>query len=249
MKENELIFGTRAVIEAIAAGKEIDKILVRRDLQSELARELFTIVKDTNIHVQRVPKERLDRITRKNHQGIIAFMAAVAYQHLDDIVPFLFEEGKTPLIVLLDGITDVRNFGAIARTCECGGIDAIVIPAHNSVSVTADAVKTSAGALMNIPVCKESSIIDAVRYLKNCGYKIIAATEKAKNIYTSADMTVPAAIILGGEDTGISADILKICDELVMIPIFGKIASLNVSVAASIMIYEAIRQRKIMVND
>ncbi|MDR1371757.1 MAG: 23S rRNA (guanosine(2251)-2'-O)-methyltransferase RlmB [Dysgonamonadaceae bacterium] len=243
MKENDMIFGTRAVIEAASAGKEIDKILVRRDLQNELARELFSIVHEMQIPVQRVPKERLDRLTRKNHQGVIAFMSAVSYQRLDYIVPFLYEEGKTPLIVLLDGITDVRNFGAIARTCECAGVDAIVIPAHNSVSVTADAVKTSAGALMNIPVCKETNLKDAVRYLKNCGYKIVAATEKASSSYVSVDYTVPAALILGGEDVGISPEILRICDDMVAIPILGKIASLNVSAAAAIMIYEVRRQR------
>ncbi|MDH8700734.1 23S rRNA (guanosine2251-2'-O)-methyltransferase [Dysgonomonadaceae bacterium PH5-43] len=244
MKENEMIFGTRAVIEAIQAGKEVDKILMRRDLQNDLSRELFDIVKTTNIPIQRVPKEKLDKLTRKNHQGVIAFISAITYQTLEDIVPFLYEEGKMPCILLLDGITDVRNFGAIARTCECAGVDAIVIPTRNSVSVNADAVKTSAGALLSIPVCKEPSINEAIKFLKNCGYTIFAATEKASDSYTKANYTGPTAIVLGGEDMGISMDNLRICDQMVKIPILGSIASLNVSAAAAILIYEAIRQRE-----
>ncbi|GHU82516.1 23S rRNA (guanosine(2251)-2'-O)-methyltransferase RlmB [Bacteroidia bacterium] len=243
MKESEMIFGTRAVIEAVQAGKEVDKILMRRDLQNELARELFNIVKETHIPIQRVPQEKLDRLTRKNHQGVIAFISAVTYQKLEDIVPFLYEEGKNPLVVLLDGVTDVRNFGAIARTCECAGADAIVIPTHNSVSVNADAVKTSAGALLSLPVCKEASITDAIKFLKNCGYKIVAATEKAENNYTAADYTTPIALVLGSEDQGIASDNLRICDEMVKIPILGTIGSLNVSAAAAVLMYEVLRQR------
>jgi 23S rRNA (guanosine2251-2'-O)-methyltransferase len=218
---------------------------MRHDLQSDLSRELFRIVKGTNIPLQRVPQEKLDRLTRKNHQGVIAFISAVTYRKLEDIVPSLYEEGKNPFIVLLDGVTDVRNFGAIARTCECAGVDAIVIPAHNSVSVNADAVKTSAGALLTLPVCKEASITEAIRFLKNCGYKVIAATEKAENIYTTVDYTNPAAFVLGGEDNGISMDNLRICDEMVKVPVAGSIASLNVSAAAAVLLYEAVRQRHI----
>jgi 23S rRNA (guanosine2251-2'-O)-methyltransferase len=244
MKESEMIFGTRAVIEAVQAGKEVDKILMRRDLQNDLARELFNIVKTTNIPIQRVPQEKLDRLTRKNHQGVIAFISAVTYQTLEDIVPFLYEEGKLPFLVLLDGVTDVRNFGAIARTCECAGVNAIVIPAKNSVSVNADAVKTSAGALMSLPVCKETSITEAIKFLKNCGYKIIAATEKADKNYTSVSYSDPVALVLGGEDMGISMDNLRICDEMVNIPVVGNIASLNVSAAAAVLMYEVVRQRR-----
>ncbi|GHT06395.1 23S rRNA (guanosine(2251)-2'-O)-methyltransferase RlmB [Bacteroidia bacterium] len=244
MKESEMIFGTRAVIEAVQAGKEVDKILMRRDLQNDLARELFNIVRETNIPIQRVPQEKLDRLTRKNHQGVIAFISAVTYQKLEDIIPFLFENGKDPFIVLLDGVTDVRNFGAIARTCECAGVDAIVIPTRNSVSVNADAIKTSAGALLTLPVCKVESITEAVHFLKNSGVKVIAATEKASANYTASDYTVPVALILGSEDVGIATDNLRICDEMVKIPITGTIASLNVSAAAAVLTYEVIRQRK-----
>jgi 23S rRNA (guanosine2251-2'-O)-methyltransferase len=245
MKETEMIFGTRAVIEALQAGKEIDKILMRRNIQNELSRELFNIVKTTHIPVQWVPQEKLDRLTRKNHQGVIAFISAVTYQKVEDIVPFLYEEGKTPFFVLLDGVTDVRNFGAIARTCQCAGVDAIVIPVHNSVSVNADAVKTSAGALLSLPVCKENSITDTIKYLKNCGYQVIAATEKAKKEYTQADYSLPVALVIGGEDKGIASENLRICDEWVKIPVAGTISSLNVSAAAAVMMYEVIRQRKI----
>lgn len=179
MKENEMIFGVRAVIEAVQAGKEIDKILVKRELQSQLSKELFESLKGLDIQVQRVPEERLNRLTRKNHQGVIAFISAVSYQKLEDIIPFAYEQAKNPFIILLDGITDVRNFGAIARTCECAGVDAIVIPSKGSVTVNADAIKTSAGALLTLPVCKEKSISQAIKFLQDSGVKVFAATEKA----------------------------------------------------------------------
>ena len=241
MKENEMIFGIRAVIEAIQADKEIDKILIRRDLQGELAKELFDVLHGTAIQVQRVPQERLDRYTRKNHQGVIAFISAVTYQKLEDIVPFVYEQD--PFIVLLDGVTDVRNFGAIARTCECAGVDAIVIPAKGSVSVNADAIKTSAGALHVLPVCKEKSINQAIRFLQQSGVKVYAASEKAAENYTHIAYDGPTAIVMGAEDTGVSYENLRICDAMIKIPQFGTIGSLNVSVASSILIYEVVRQR------
>ena len=243
MEKNEMIFGIRAVIEAVEAGKEIDKILIKKDLQGDLAKELFDLIKGRGFFVQRVPIERLNRITRKNHQGVIAFISAVSYQRLGDIIPSLFEEGKVPVIVLLDGITDVRNFGAIARTCECTGVDAIVLPERGSVSVNADAVKTSAGALLHIPVCRERSIHSAIRYLKDSGIKVVAASEKAVTNYTRVDYTVPVAVVMGAEDTGVDADNLRLCDEMVAIPQVGNIGSLNVSVAAGVMMYEVVRQR------
>ncbi len=243
MKENEMIFGIRSVIEAVQADKDVDKILVKRDLQGDLAKELFALLKDRRIPVQRVPMERLDRLTRKNHQGVIAFMSAITYQRLEDIIPFVYEQGKSPFIVLLDGVTDVRNFGAIARTCECAGVDAIVIPEKGSVTVNADAIKTSAGALHILPVCKEKSINQAIRFLRQSGVKVVAATEKATLNYTASPYDGPVAIVMGAEDSGVSSENLRICDEMVKIPQFGTIGSLNVSVAASVMIYEVIRQR------
>lgn len=238
-----MIFGLRAVIEAAEAGKDIDKVLVKRDLQGELFRELQDTLRHYNIPMQRVPVEKLESLTRKNHQGVVAYISAVTYYRLEEVIPALFEEGRNPFIVVLDGLTDVRNFGAIARTCEVAGVDAIVIPQRGSVSVNADAVKTSAGALLRIPVCRERNIREAIVFLKNSGIKVVAATEKAASLYTSVDYSVPTAIVMGSEDEGIAAENLRICDELVKIPQFGAIGSLNVSVAAGILIYEVVRQR------
>lgn len=241
--DNGMIFGIRAVIEAIEAGKEIDRLLIKHDLQGDLSRELFATLKGRQIPIQRVPIERLNRITRKNHQGVIAFVSEVAYQKVEDLVPFLFEQGRNPFFVLLDGVTDVRNFGAIARTAECAGVDAIIIPQHNSVSVTADAIKTSAGALHTIPVCRTPQIAETLRYLKNCGFRIAGATEKGDKDYTKGEYTGPICLIMGAEDKGIPTDHLAMCDEWVRIPILGRIESLNVSVAAGVLIYEILKQR------
>lgn len=241
--KSQVVFGIRAVIEAIESGKQVDKVLMKKDLGGELARELLSVTREYNVPVQRVPVERINKVTRKNHQGVIAFMAAVDYYHVDDIVPALYDEGINPLVVVLDGVTDVRNFGAIARTCECAGVNCIVIPERNSVSVNADAVKTSAGALNYLPVCRERNLVKAVQYLRDSGFKVMGASEKTDLNYTKADFTGPVAIVLGAEDTGISTDVLKLCDTLVAIPEFGQINSLNVSVAGGIMIYEVVRQR------
>lgn len=244
MRDKEMIFGIRAVIEAIDAGKDIDKVLIKRELSGDLIIELQQLLRDYEIPIQKVPVERIDRITRKNHQGVLAFTSAVTYHKLENIIPQLYEEGKNPFILVLDGITDVRNFGAIARTCEVAGVDAIVIPSRGSVTVNSDAVKTSAGALHTIPVCREKSLKDAVIFLKNSGIKVVAATEKAATNYTYSDMSLPVAVIMGSEDTGISNELIKISDELIKLPQFGKIQSLNVSVAAGVIIYEVIRQRQ-----
>ena len=241
--KSQVVFGIRAVIEAIESGKQVDKVLMKKDLGGELARELLSVTREYNVPVQRVPVERINKVTRKNHQGVIAFMAAVDYYHVDDIVPALYDEGINPLVVVLDGVTDVRNFGAIARTCECAGVNCIVIPERNSVSVNADAVKTSAGALNYLPVCRERNLVKAVHYLRDSGFRVMGASEKTNLNYTKADFTGPVAIVLGAEDTGISTDVLKLCDTLVAIPEFGQINSLNVSVAGGIMIYEVVRQR------
>ncbi|MCI6894784.1 MAG: 23S rRNA (guanosine(2251)-2'-O)-methyltransferase RlmB [Bacteroidales bacterium] len=243
IEKDQYIFGIRAVIEAIQSGKEIDKLLIKKDINGELISELFALVKEMHIPVQRVPIEKINRITRKNHQGVIAFLSAVTYYKLDDVVPVFYEEGLNPFVVVLDGITDVRNFGAIARTCDCAGVNAIVIPEKNSVSVNADAVKTSAGALNYVPVCREKNLVNAVKTLHNSGYKVIGASEKSSVNYTKVDYTGPVALILGAEDKGISKDLLKLCDNFVSIPEFGNINSLNVSVAGGVMMYEVVRQR------
>lgn len=245
MNKKEFIYGIRSVTEAIAAGKEIDKVLIKNDLNGEFARELFMMIREAGVVTQRVPKEKLNRITMKNHQGVIAILSPVSYYSLEQIVPVLYEEGKIPFVLLLDGITDTRNFGAIARTAECAGVDAIVISRKNSVSVSGDAVKTSAGALLHIPVCRENTIAQSLRFLKNNGYKIIGATEKGNQPYTEADFTVPVAIVMGAEDRGISDEVLRLCDDFAAIPIIGSIGSLNVSVAAGVIMYEAVRQRMV----
>ncbi len=243
MERNEYIFGIRAVMEAIEAGKDIDKVFIKKDLQGELANELFGLIKQYGIVSQRVPIERINKITRKNHQGVVAILSAVSYNSLENLVPQLYEDGILPFVVVLDGITDVRNFGAISRTCECVGANAIVIPERGSVSVNADAIKTSAGALHHLPVCRERNVISAIRFLKDNGYQIVAASEKADISYTEADYTGPVALVMGAEDIGISPEVIRLCDTFVSIPMFGNISSLNVSVAAGVMMYEVVRQR------
>lgn len=245
MEKSDYIFGLRAIIEAIEAGRDIDKVLLKKDFSGDLAKDLLAKTKEYGVLVKRVPVEKLNRITMKNHQGAIAILAAVPYQRLEHLIPRLYEEGRNPLMIVLDGVTDIRNFGAIARTACCAGADAIVIPSHNSVSITADAVKTSAGALFHIPVCREVSTLDAVKQLKDNGYKIVAATEKGAACYTDIDFSVPVAIVMGAEETGISDEVLRMADDLAAIPIVGEIGSLNVSVAAGVMMYEAVRQRAV----
>jgi 23S rRNA (guanosine2251-2'-O)-methyltransferase len=244
--KTQYIYGIHAVLEAIEAGKDIDKIFLSKTLNDETAREISDKARQLRVPVQRVPVQKIDRITRRNHQGVLAMMAAVTYYRVEDVVPQLFDNGENPFIVVLDGVTDVRNFGAVARTCECAGVSAIVIPNRESVSVNADAVKTSAGALNYLPVCREHNLVNAVKLLRDSGFKIVGTSDKNSVDYTRADYTGPVAIILGAEDKGISPEIMKLCDTRVQIPEFGHINSLNVSVAGGIMIYEVVRQR---IND
>lgn len=243
MHSSDYIFGLRAIIEAAEAGKELDKVFIKKDLHGDLAAELMDTLRRHHILWQRVPVEKLNRITRKNHQGAIAILSAITYHRLDYLVPELFELGAVPFIVLLDGVTDVRNFGAIARTCECAGVHAVVIPEHGSVSVGADAVKTSAGALMRVPVCRVENIAGAVKYLRDCGFSVVAITEKTDQPYTAPDYTGPTALVLGAEDTGISTAVLDKCTHRGSIPMFGHIGSLNVSVAAGIAMYGVVNSR------
>lgn len=241
--KTQYIYGVHAVLEAIDAGKDIDKILLSKTLNDETAKEISERARQLRVPVQRVPVQKIDRITRRNHQGVLAMMAAVTYYRVEDLVPQLFDEGVNPFVVVLDGVTDVRNFGAVARTCECAGVNAIVIPERESVSVNADAVKTSAGALNYLPVCRERNLVNAVKLLRDSGFKIVGTSDKQHLPYTKADYTGPVAIVLGAEDKGISPEIMKLCDTQVLIPEFGSINSLNVSVAGGIMIYEVVRQR------
>jgi 23S rRNA (guanosine2251-2'-O)-methyltransferase len=242
-EDKVLLFGIRAVIEAIKADKEIDKLFLQTNLNNELSRELMSHLKERNIPFQYVPVEKLNRLTRKNHQGVIGYLSSVTYQKIEDILPFLFEQGKVPLLLVLDRITDVRNFGAISRSAECAGVDAIIIPARGAAQVNADAIKTSAGALHKIAVCREDNLKQALDYIKASGVTIIACTEKAEQYHFDCDLTNPLAIIMGSEEDGISQEYLKRSDALVKIPMNGTISSLNVSVAAGVVLFEAIRQR------
>jgi len=241
--KNDLIFGIRAVIEAIRFGKDIDRVLIKRGLKGELFRELITEIKENSISFQYVPEEKLNRVSHKNHQGVIAFISPVTFHKIEDVIANVFEKGEIPFILALDGVTDVRNFGAIVRTAECAGVHAIVIPEKGSVRIGADAVKTSAGALHKLPVCKVANLKQGLEYIQQSGVTLFGATEKTSENYYSHDFNKPVCIVMGAEDTGLSNDVIRLCDYLIKIPILGEIQSLNVSVAASVLIYDVVRQR------
>jgi 23S rRNA (guanosine2251-2'-O)-methyltransferase len=242
--ENTILYGLRAVKEAIHSGKEFDKVFVQKGLKGEIFGELRKLLEDNKIPYQFVPTEKLNRITdNRSHQGIVAFISHILYHRLEDVLPGVFEDGKTPLILVLDRITDVRNFGAICRTAECAGVQAIVIPAQGAAQVNGDAIKASAGALHNIPICREPNLKLALDYLKESGLQLVSVTEKADDFYPSANYSGPTALILGSEEDGISYEYIKRSDKRVKIPMGGKIESLNVGVAAGIVLFEAVKQR------
>jgi 23S rRNA (guanosine2251-2'-O)-methyltransferase len=241
-KEN-FIYGFRAILETIKTGKPVDKILLRKGLSNELFNELFQVIRETGIPYQFVPQQKLDRITKKNHQGAIAFISPVEFHNLEEVLPLLFEQGKNPFLLILDRITDVRNFGAIARSAECAGVHAILIPHKNTASINEDAVKTSAGALSRIRVCRTSSLEQTAKYLKSSGIQLVAASEKASKEHFQVDFTLPTAVIMGSEDKGISNKLLEVADNLAKIPLMGDIDSLNVSVATGVFLFEVVRQR------
>ncbi|MDR1792071.1 MAG: 23S rRNA (guanosine(2251)-2'-O)-methyltransferase RlmB [Bacteroidales bacterium] len=241
---NRLIYGIRPVIEAINNGKEIEKVILQRGIGSEMFKELFWLIRQREIPFQYVPQERLNRFTHGNHQGVVCFLSQIVYQKIEDIVPLLYENGRVPFVLLLDKITDVRNVGAIVRTAECAGVDAIILPDKGSASINEDAVKSSAGALQLVPICRHNHLKDVIKYLKNSGLQIVACTEKASTNYNQPlPYSDPICVIMGSEGEGITADYLSLCDHHVKIPMLGKIASLNVSVAAGIMLFEVVRQR------
>jgi 23S rRNA (guanosine2251-2'-O)-methyltransferase len=241
--EKEFIFGMHPVMEAIKGGRQIDRVLVRQGLRGESYHDLMKVITELGIPWQVVPQEKLDYITRKNHQGVIAWLSVIEFQDIENLLPRIFEEGNDPLLIMLDGVNDVRNFGAIVRSASCFGAHAIIIPEKNSARVSADAVKASAGALNTFPVCRVKSITRCLTYLKESGVKAVAATEKAEQPISSADLNGPAVIILGSEEKGISRELLAASDLKVSVPITGSIGSLNVSVSAGILLYEANRQR------
>ena len=243
-RPDNMIYGLRPVLEAIRTGKEFEKIIIQKGLQGEIYRELDARLRTNGLHAQYVPKQRLDFLCNGNHQGVVAYLSLIEYNRIEDLLPCLFEEGKTPLLLIFDRITDVRNFGAMVRTAECAGADAVILPAQNSAPINEDSVKTSAGALLSVPVCREENLKSTIHLLKASGVKVYAASEKASIEYTDADFTVPTAFILGSEENGVSPEYLKLCDEKLRIPLLGKIDSLNVSVANGVFLYEALRQRK-----
>jgi 23S rRNA (guanosine2251-2'-O)-methyltransferase len=245
MEKTDTIYGTRAVIEAIRAGKQIEKIMIQSGLTNDLIKELIHTAKDAKAPYTFVPAEKLKRLSAKNHQGVICILSSVTYSSLDNIIHKTYSEGRDPFVLILDRVTDVRNFGAIARTAECAGVDAIVIGEKGSAPITSDAMKTSAGALNHMPVCREKDLKATMKFLRENGVQIIACTEKAKQSIYELEITGPVALIMGSEEDGISDTLLKDADELASIPMKGKIGSLNVSVASGIAIYEVIRQRSV----
>lgn len=236
-KKNKMYFGIRAIAEAIESGKSLDKVLLKRGIDKTLSKQLVDIAKRYKVPVQFIPEKAFAKFSSKNHQGAVAFGSPVEYQEIEDIIPFLFEQGKMPFILILDHITDVRNFGAICRSAACAGVDAIVIPDKGSAQINPDAIKTSAGAIFTIPICRVGSLVNTVKYLKNSGVNVISCTEKGdKNVFDT-EINLPAALIMGSEDVGISNDLIRHSDVLVKIPLQGPIKSLNVSVAAGICLF------------
>ncbi len=244
MEKDNQIFGIRAIIEAIQAGKEVDKVFIQKDAQGDLMRDLMKTMKANKINFTYVPVEKLNRLTSKNHQGAVASIAPISFVDLDTLVINIFESGKTPLFLILDQLSDARNFGAIIRTAECTGVDGIIIGKQGAAPVNGDTVKTSAGAVFNVPICKVEHIKDAIFYLQGSGIKTIAATEKTDNSIYDLSLSEPLAIIMGSEDRGVNPSVLKIVDEKAKLPMFGTISSLNVSVACGAFLYEVVRQRR-----
>ena len=237
-----IIFGIRPVAEAIEARKQIERIYVRKGADGQLMNDLKDLMARHHIRYQEVPAEKLNRLTRGNHQGVVAQIAAIEYVELNDILERVPED-ETPLIVVFDGVTDVRNFGGIARSAECAGAHGLITPLKNSAPVNGDAIRSSAGALQNIPVCRVGSIRNTLKTLQTEGFQIVAATEKSRKLLYDADFRKPTAIVMGAEDKGISKEVLKLCDEQLAIPLIGHTESLNVSAAAAIMLFEVVRQR------
>ncbi len=238
-----IIFGIHPLMEALEEGRKPEKVYIQKGLTGNSFQKLFHKIRSENIPFQMVPVERLNRITRKNHQGVIAQISLIEYHQLENVLPAIYEEGETPLVVILDRITDVRNFGAIARSAEVAGAHALVISEKESAPVNADAIKTSAGALSRIPVCREKELMATISFLRESGIRVVACTEKSKNVLYKSNLDVPLAIVMGSEEKGVSKATLAVVDEAVAIPQKGKIGSLNVSVATGIVLFEALRQR------
>lgn len=243
MDNETQIFGIRAVIEAIKSGETIDKVFLQKGLRGDLFTELESLLRKASISSSYVPVEKLNRLTPKNHQGVVAKISPIEFYELENLVINVIESGKTPLFLLLDQLSDVRNFGAIIRTAECTGVDGIIIQKKGGAPVNGDTIKTSAGAVFKVPLCKVDHIKDALFHLQASGIKVIAATERTDNNLYDVSFKEPCAIIMGSEGKGISPSILKLVDEKAKLPMYGEIGSLNVSVACGAFLYEVIRQR------
>ena len=242
-KQNkDIVFGLHPVMEAIKSSKEINKIMIQKGLQGNLFHELRGMLRHSMVNIQLVPVQKLNSITRKNHQGVIAFISPVTYHKVEDLIPRLYEEGKEPKFIILDGVTDVRNFGAIARTAECLGFNGMIIPAKGGATVTSDAIKTSAGALLNLPVCRVDSLKQSVDFMVESGLTLVACTEKTDDSIYDFDYSGPLGIVMGNEETGISIDIINRVQHIGKIPMTGDIKSMNVAVSAGIVMYEAVRK-------
>lgn len=244
MEKETTIFGIRAVIEAIKSGENIDKIFLQKGLRGELFSELEQLLKKERLNSSYVPIEKLNRLSKKNHQGVIAQIAPIEFYNIDELVMSVIESGKTPLFLLLDQLSDVRNFGAIVRTAECTGVSGIIIQKKGGAPINGDAIKTSAGALFKMPICKVDHIKDAVFHMQASGIKVIAATEKTDQTIYDVSFKDPCAIVMGSEGKGINPSVLKVADQKAKLPLLGEIESLNVSVACGAFLYEAVRQRR-----
>ncbi|KQB44133.1 rRNA methylase [Flavobacterium daejeonense] len=243
MEKEQQIFGIRAIIEAIQSGASIDKVYIQKEASGDLMKELMKVMKRANINFSYVPVEKINKLTHNNHQGAVATISPISFFDLESLIETILENGKKPFFLVLDQISDARNFGAIIRTAECTGVNGIIIQKSGSAPVNGDTVKTSAGAVFNIPICKVEHIKDAIFLLQAHGIKTVAATEKTEHTLYNVDFSDSVAIIMGSEDKGINPSVLKIVDERAKLPMFGTIGSLNVSVACGAFLYEAVRQR------
>ena len=243
MKNNDIVFGTRPVLEAINSGKTLEKLFIQKNLKKEILEKIKSKLSNKKINISYVPKEKLNRITKKNHQGIICYISPISYQPIEEIIQRVFEKGKDPFVIILDRITDTRNFGAISRVADASGVDAIIIPEKESAIITSDSIKTSAGAINFIPICKVKSLRSTANFLKESGLKLVSCTEKGDKKFYDADLTSPCCIILGSEKDGISNSLMDISDERLNIPMKGNVESLNVSSSASVILFEVVRQR------
>ncbi len=238
--QGDMAFGVQPVLETLRSGKEVERLFIQREMGMN---EIVKLAESRQIAIHRVPLEKLNRLTRKNHQGVVCFLSPIRYAPVHNVLTQVYEEGKVPLFLLLDRVTDVRNFGAIVRTAECAGVQAVIVPSKGGAMINADAMKTSSGALNYMPICREESLLETVRYLVDSGLQCVACTEKSSDQLYRSDFTVPTVVIMGSEEDGISQDLLNLAHSRVAIPLMGEVESLNVSAAAAIILYEAVRQR------